>query len=211
MPTRRHLLAIAGTAAAVALAGCTGGDGNGGDGSGDGNGNGEGDGDTQSPPRETGAAPDLSSPAFDPGGAIPTTYTCDGEDVSPPLSVSGVPDGAASLALVLDDPDAPRDEPFVHWLLWNLPPDTAEIPENVPPGERVDALGAAVQGTNSFGNVGYGGPCPPEADDAHTYRFVLHALDTELDLSPGARRPKLDGAMEGHVLGRTTLPGEYDR
>jgi Raf kinase inhibitor-like YbhB/YbcL family protein len=204
MLTRRALLAATGTLAAP-FAGCTGG--------------GEGTPDDRDAP--TDAVDDgeddgdagglsLSSPAFD-GGTVPTAYTCDGEDVSPPLRVDGVPDGAASLALVVDDPDAPTDEPFVHWLLWNVPPDTTEIPEDVPDGERVDALDGAAQGTSGFGDVGYGGPCPPEGDGPHTYRFTLHALDAELDVEPGAERGALEPAMDDRVVDETTLASEYER
>lgn len=199
---RRSLLVAAG----ATLAGCMGGQ-EGGDGA------------TDSPtdtPQETATgdgtpsdgALSLSSDAFDDGGSIPEQYTCDGADVSPPLSFDGVPDGTETFALVVDDPDAPRDEPFVHWLLWNLPGDRREIPTDVPAEE--DALDAR-QGTNSFGDIGYGGPCPPEGDDAHTYRFRLYALDASLDVEAGAERDALESAIEGNVVGEALLEGEYER
>jgi Raf kinase inhibitor-like YbhB/YbcL family protein len=195
MRTRRALLAAT-TAFALPLAGCTGDDGE--DDAGDGGGVDD----------EGGLS--LSSSAFDDEGTIPTKYTCDGADVSPPLAVEAS-DDAAALALLVDDPDAPGDESFVHWLLWNVPPDTTEIPEDVPDRERVDALGSAAQGTNDFDDVGYGGPCPPEGDGPHTYRFTLHALGSELDVEPGAGRDTLAPALGGHSLGAVTLTGEYER
>ncbi|MFB6170184.1 MAG: YbhB/YbcL family Raf kinase inhibitor-like protein [Haloarculaceae archaeon] len=190
---RRDLLAAAGALSSLSLAGCLG----------------SSDGGTTT--ATVGAdGLELTSPAFDAGGAIPTRHTCDGENVSPPLSVSGVADEVESLALVVDDPDAPRAEPFVHWLLWNLPPDTGELPAGVPRGGTVDALGAR-QGTNDHGDVGYFGPCPPRDDGAHTYRFTLTALDATLDVEPGANRPALDAAMADHASQRVTLRGTYDR
>jgi len=153
----------------------------------------------------------LRSSAFDAEASIPTKYTCEGEDVSPPLRILEAPDGAESLALVLDDPDAPTEDPFVHWLIWNVPPGTAEMPEGVAREERVEVLGDAHQGTNDFDDVGYRGPCPPEGDDAHTYRFMLRALETELDLEAGARRSALEGAIAGSVVDETTLTGTYQR
>lgn len=153
----------------------------------------------------------LSAPAFDDGGSIPARYTCDGENVSPELAVEGVPDGAGSLVVVVDDPDAPGSDPFVHWLLWNVPPETETIPRGVPQGETVDALDGARQGANGSGSVGYFGPCPPTDDGAHTYRFTLSALDGTLDVSAGAKRDALAEAMADRVLARTRITGEYDR
>lgn len=152
----------------------------------------------------------LSSSAFEAGRPVPTRYTCDGANESPPLSVAGVPDGTVSLSLVVDDPDAPGD-PYVHWLVWNLPPDVGDVPAGVPASERVDSLDGAVQGTNSSGDVGYTGPCPPKSDGAHTYRFTLYALEQDLDLDPGAKRPALAEAMADAVVARTRLTGTYDR
>ena len=153
-------------------------------------------------PAEGDGALDVRSPAFKDGGEIPTQYTCDGEDMSPPLAIEGVPDEASSLALVVDDPDAPGGT-FVHWVMWNIPPDVAAVAE--------DEVPEGVTGTNDFGDAAYGGPCPPEGDGPHTYRFKVYALDVELDLERGADADELSHAMEGHVLARGTLTGEYAR
>jgi hypothetical protein len=142
----------------------------------------------------------LSSPAFADGGDIPAKYTCDGDDVSPPLQIADVPDDAEALALVMDDPDAPMGT-FDHWLVWNIPADTTEIPEGTEP--------EGVQGKTDFGRLGYGGPCPPSG--THTYRFKLYALDEELDLAEGADKKQLSRAMEGHVMAEVMLKARYSR
>ncbi|WP_255151038.1 YbhB/YbcL family Raf kinase inhibitor-like protein [Halorarius halobius] len=176
--------------------------------------------DTDAPTREPdggtpmpdgGTALSLSSPAFDDGAAIPAEYTCEGADRSPALDVAGVPDTAARLALLVDDPDAPSAEPFVHWLLYDVPADVGTIPEAVPAEARVDALDGAAQGTNGFGNLGYGGPCPPRGDGPHTYRFRLFALESSTGLDPGASRDDLLAAVDGRSLARTTLTGTFER
>ena len=149
---------------------------------------------------------DVTSVAFEEGGAIPSRYTCDGLDVSPPLSWGSVPDGTQSLALIADDPDAPSGT-FVHWVLYNLPADTHRLPEDVPNGERL-ASGAA-QGVNGAGRIGYMGPCPPSG--THRYFFKVYALDTGLDLGGGATKEDLVSAMEGHVLAEGRLMGTYRR
>ena len=151
----------------------------------------------------------LTSSAFAFGDRIPTQYTCDGENVSPPLAIQGVLDGAAALALLMDDPDAPREVPFTHWLLWNAPPETLAIPERVPKTETLDSLGGARQGTNDAGNVGYAGPCPPSG--THTYRFRLYALDSPLDLAPGADRAAFLDAVAAPALELALLTGVYSR
>ncbi len=142
----------------------------------------------------------LRSPAFDEGASIPSRYTCDGEDLSPPLEISDVPEKAESLAVVMDDPDAPMGT-FDHWLVWNIPPHTGEISEGAEPD--------GVQGRTDFGKLGYGGPCPPSG--THTYRFKLYALDCTLDLGEGKRKSDLESAMEGHVLQQASLNGRYRR
>src|SRR5438105_2930693 len=114
----------------------------------------------------------IESSAFSEGGQIPRSYTCDGEDISPQLSWSGVPEGARSLGLICDDPDAPG-KTWVHWVIFNLPPGTRELPEGVP--ARAGVSGGGAQGTNDFRKVGYGGPCPPGG--SHRYIFKLYALD----------------------------------
>ena len=143
---------------------------------------------------------ELKSPAFEHGGKVPSRHTCDGADVSPALQISGVPQGAAALALVMDDPDAPGGT-FDHWLVWNIPPDTAEVPEGTEP--------QGVQGRTGFGQLGYGGPCPPGG--THRYRFKLYALDGRLELKAGASKARLEEAMEGHVMAEALLQGTYTR
>jgi Raf kinase inhibitor-like YbhB/YbcL family protein len=150
----------------------------------------------------------ITSTAFDYGGEIPRRHTCDGEDVSPPLTLADVPAEAVTLALIVDDPDAPRGT-FVHWLLWNIPLETGDLPEGVPAASAVPSLGRAVQGTNDFGRIGYRGPCPP--DRRHTYRFLLYALSRELDLESGARRSALEGAMKGVIIAQAELTATYER
>ena len=143
----------------------------------------------------------VRSPAFEDGETIPAKYTADGADVSPPLEIRGVPEGTRSLALIVDDPDAPMGT-WVHWVAWNLPPDTAEIPEDgLPPG--------AVEGSNSWRRRGYGGPAPPSG--THRYFFKVYALDTTLDLPPSADKAALLRAMEGHVLAEAVTMGRYSR
>ncbi len=143
----------------------------------------------------------LRSDSFDNGQAIPPRFTADGADVSPALTIEGVPEGAVSLALIVDDPDAPMGT-WVHWVVWNLPAGTTEIPEGrLPQG--------GVQGTNSWGRAAYGGPSPPSG--THRYFFKLYALDTALDLSPKANKNMLLRTMEGHVLARAELMGTYTR
>ena len=145
---------------------------------------------------------DLTSPAFDDGDAIPREYGRRERDVNPPLAIAGVPDDAASLALVLDDPDAvePAGQVWLHWLVWNVDPGRTAIPE------AWDAAGA-VEGTNDFGEVGYGGPSPPDRE--HTYRFKLYALDARLDAGAGADLAAVGGAAAGHVVASTQLEGTY--
>ncbi len=148
----------------------------------------------------------LTSTAFDNGKTIPSEYTCDGRDVSPPLSWSGAPDGTRSYALIVEDPDAPRGT-FIHWVAFNVPPDVHGFDAEV---EREGKLSnGAMQGTNGFGNVGYGGPCPPSG--THRYFFRIYALDTTLDLQPGARSDEVQSAMQGHVLAEGELMGTYSR
>ncbi|MEF8775402.1 MAG: YbhB/YbcL family Raf kinase inhibitor-like protein [Haloarculaceae archaeon] len=152
----------------------------------------------------------VTSPAFETGGTIPTEYTGDGADRSPPLSIGGVPAEAVTLALVVDDPDAPSGT-FVHWLLWNVPGDRADIPAGVPQRETVADLGGARQGTNGFDELGYRGPLPPSGDGPHTYRFTVYALDTDLNVEAGARRDHLEEALAGPILASGRLSGEYER
>jgi len=149
---------------------------------------------------------ELTSTAFNAGEAIPAIYTCDGDDISPPLQWQNVPEGTGSLALIMDDPDAPRGT-WVHWVLYNIPPSTGGLPENVAPADSLPGGGS--QGRSSWNRVGYGGPCPPSG--THRYFFKLYALDAELDLAPGATKEQLLAAMEGHVLAQGELVGTYAR
>jgi Raf kinase inhibitor-like YbhB/YbcL family protein len=143
----------------------------------------------------------ISSPDFNEGGSIPPRFTCDGENVNPSLRISGVPAGAKSLVLIVDDPDAPAGV-WTHWLMWNLKTELKEIAVNsVPTG--------AVQGLNDFHRNDYGGPCPPSG--THRYFFKLCALDTVLELPSSCSRKALDQAMRGHVVAETTYMGRYER
>ena len=143
----------------------------------------------------------ISSPLFADRGEIPPRYTCDGGDENPPLSIENVPPNARSLALIVDDPDAPRGT-WVHWVVWGIDPKARGIREGVLPG-------GAVQGTNDFGNRRYGGPCPPSG--RHRYFFKLYALDEAVDPGAGATKARLEQAMKGHILGKATLVGLYGR
>lgn len=149
---------------------------------------------------------ELTSPAFAHGEAIPARYSCDGDDISPPLQWQNVPAGTESLALIMDDPDAPRGT-WVHWVLYDLPPETSELPENAAMAGSLP--GGSSQGTNSWNRLGFGGPCPPSG--THRYFFKLYALDTQLDLAAGATKDQLLVAMEGHILGQGELVGTYAR
>lgn len=148
----------------------------------------------------------LTSTAFKEAGMIPPKYTCDGADVSPPLTWGSVPEQTESIALVCDDPDAPMGT-FVHWVLYDVPADATELPENVPNDATLPD--GAAQGTSDFGRTGYGGPCPPGG--THRYFFKIYALDKKLGLAPGARKADLIEAMEGHVLAQGQLMGKYRR
>ena len=149
----------------------------------------------------------LTSSAFQDGRTIPATYTADGADRSPPLAWSGTPVGTASLALICDDPDAPRGT-WVHWVLFNLPGDQSELPEHLPTDGTL--AGGARQGQNDFGKLGYGGPAPPRGKP-HRYFFKLYALDVSLELPAGATKAQLLAAMPGHVLAEARLLGTYQR
>lgn len=142
---------------------------------------------------------ELTSPAFDHQASIPARFTCDGDDVSPAVTISSVPDEAVSLALIVDDPDAPGGT-WDHWVAFDIAP-TTSIPENV------GAIGT--DGSNSWGRRGYGGPCPPSG--THRYFFTVLALDSELGLAEGATKGEVRAASDGHVLAEATLMGTYAR
>jgi Raf kinase inhibitor-like YbhB/YbcL family protein len=153
----------------------------------------------------------VRSSAFNAGAPIPDRYSDYGGKVSPPLGWTGVPQGAKSIALLLEDPDAPGTQPFVHWVLYHLPPDRTELPEAVPTQPRLPELGGALQGKNSAGTIGYFGPRPPPDDPPHHYHFQVYALDRRLDLQGGADRGKVLAAIDGHVLAKGRLIGTYQR
>lgn len=135
----------------------------------------------------------------------------DGEGGSPPLSIDGVPDGTTTLALVADDPDAPTDEPFVHWLVWNVPARLREWPADIGTGERASELDDAPQGTNSAGEVGWVAACPPAGSGQHRYRFTAFAAGGRLDLGPETDRAALESALSDAVLAEGQLVGTYER
>jgi len=151
----------------------------------------------------------LKSPAFQQNGHIPSKYTCEGEDVSPPLAWEGAPNGAKSLVLIIDDPDAPDPKApkmvWVHWVVYNMPPDTKSLPENA--GKARLPQGALL-GLNDFKKTGYGGPCPPIG--RHRYFHKLYALDITLDLRD-ATKSQIERAMRGHVLANAELIGTYQK
>jgi len=146
----------------------------------------------------------LTSEVFLEGAPIPSEYTCNGEDVSPPLAWSGAPDNTSSFALIMDDPDAPMGT-WVHWVLFNLPGDANALDVGLP--SEAEFPDGSRQGTNSWGRLGYGGPCPPSGN--HRYYFKLYALDTSLVLSESAAKEDVLAAMEGHILMETELMGTY--
>lgn len=147
-----------------------------------------------------GARLKITSSAFQQAGSIPSKFTCDGANASPPLQIADVPSGAKSLVLIVDDPDAPSGL-FTHWIVWNISPETSTVAEGSTP--------KGVQGTNDFGKSGYGGPCPPSG--THRYYFKIFALDRELNLPFGAQRSQLDAAIKGHVIAQGELMGRYSR
>lgn len=149
----------------------------------------------------------LTSSAFQDGERIPTRYTCEGEDISPELSWEGTPVGTTSLALIVHDPDAPRTNGFTHWMLYNVPANVTEIPENIPEGPRVSGLG--MQGKNDAGKIGYMGPCPPSG--THRYFIRLFALEGELKLAPAASAEEVQSAIHDHILEQAELMGTYAR
>ncbi|MBD2567975.1 YbhB/YbcL family Raf kinase inhibitor-like protein [Anabaena lutea] len=148
----------------------------------------------------------LASSAFTNNGLIPAQYTCDGANVSPPLNWDEVPPETQSLALIVDDPDAP-EQTFVHWVIYDISPSVNQLPEKIPVGQTI--AGSGVQGANDFGNFGYGGPCPPSG--THRYFFQIYALDKKLSLAAGASKSQIITAIAGHVLAKSELIGRYKR
>ncbi|MCX7726443.1 MAG: YbhB/YbcL family Raf kinase inhibitor-like protein [Chitinispirillaceae bacterium] len=148
----------------------------------------------------------LTSKAFQHEGMIPSVYTCDGEDISPPLEWTDVPSNVKSFALICDDPDAPMGT-WVHWVIYNIPADSRSLEEKVPTLEVLK--NETCQGINDFRKVGYGGPCPPSG--VHRYFFKLYALDTTLKPEKGVTKDKLLKMMKGHILAEAQLMGKYSR
>jgi Raf kinase inhibitor-like YbhB/YbcL family protein len=151
----------------------------------------------------------LRAETFEDGGRIPDRHSAYHDDLSPALDWEEVPEEARSLALIVDDPDAPRETPFVHWVIYNIPSDGPGIPEDLPRDERM--RGGIAQGRNDRDRIGYFGPRPPEGHGVHHYHFKLYALDTELDLEPGATKDELLEAMRGHVLAEAEMVGTYEK
>jgi len=143
----------------------------------------------------------IASSAFENKQMIPSKYTCDGENINPPLQITEVPSNTQSLVLIVDDPDAPSGD-WVHWLVWNINPETKLIAEN-------ESLQGATQGTNDFDKQNYGGPCPPSG--IHHYQFKIYGLDTTLNLPSSSRKKDLEKAMANHILDKDMLIGLYQR
>ena len=153
----------------------------------------------------------ITSEAFPHGAAIPPQYTGDGRNTSPPLKWSGLAERAKELALIVEDPDAPQPEPFVHWIIYKIPAEAAGLPEGIPPREKPQTPAGALQGRNSFARIGYGGPAPPKGHGLHHYHFRLYALDWPLKIQAGLDKKALLAAMSGHVLSQGELVGTYQR
>jgi len=149
----------------------------------------------------------LDSKAFPKGGDIPSKYTCSGDDISPALSWSGAPQDTKSFALIVEDPDAPSGT-FTHWIVYDLPAGTHELPENV--SKTDDLSGGGRQGRNDFRRLGYGGPCPPPGKP-HRYFFKVYALNSTLGLPAGASKPDVEAAMRGHVIAQAELMRKFGR
>jgi Raf kinase inhibitor-like YbhB/YbcL family protein len=144
----------------------------------------------------------LTSPSFDHNTSIPKKFTCEGGSINPELHIGNVPENVKSLALIMHDPDAPREGGFTHWVVWNIAPNTAIIKqESIPPG--------GVEGLNSAQQTGYRGPCPPSG--THHYEFTLYALDATLDLPVESGKTELEAAIDPHILAQTQLVGLYQK
>jgi Raf kinase inhibitor-like YbhB/YbcL family protein len=152
---------------------------------------------------------DINSTVFESGGTIPEKYSCDGENISPPIEWRGVPSEAESLVLVCDDPDAGSVDPFTHWVLYNIPANAVRLPESF--NDQMESLHwDGTQGRNSFGNTRYDGPCPPTGEN-HRYFFRMYALDEDLDLPPGMNRDQILHRIEDHVIEHAEMEGRFSR
>jgi Raf kinase inhibitor-like YbhB/YbcL family protein len=153
----------------------------------------------------------VQTTAFPSGQAIPARFTGDGKDVSPALTWTEPPAGTKELALIVDDPDAPTAEPWVHWVIYKIPPDVRALAEGVPTRPALDRPAGAIQGNNSWGTVGYRGPAPPKGHGTHHYHFRLYALDAPLQAAAGLEKNALLKLMKGHILAQAELVGTYQR
>jgi Raf kinase inhibitor-like YbhB/YbcL family protein len=162
---------------------------------------------TTTPPPTEEVEMEITSTAFEDGGTMPPTHSCVGQNISPALSWSGVPEGTQSLALIVEDSDAVEGT-FTHWVIFNIPADATGLEEAIPSSAQL--ANGAVQGRNGFGTIGYSGPCPPSGSPHH-YHFTLYALDTTLGLSGGASMTQVVNAMDGHILDQAELIGIYQR
>lgn len=162
----------------------------------------------QQPIKDGEIALSMSSRAFQEGQGIPDKYTCQGRDISPPLAWSEPPAGTRSFTLIMDDPDAPGGV-FTHWVIFNIPPDSRELPEAVPIQDQLSS--GALQGNSDFGKIGYVGPCPWPPGSLHRYQFILYAIDQTLDLNAGATKQEVLDAMQGNILAQAQLTGTYQR
>ncbi len=151
----------------------------------------------------------ISSEKFEDGEKIPEKYTCDGSDISPPLKIEDVPEKTKTLAIVMDDPDAPGGT-FDHWIIWNIPKEITELPEGIATVEKVSDLENASQGKNDFGEIGYRGPCPPSGP-SHEYHFKVYALKEEVELNSGILKKDLLNNIDDKVLEKTSITGVYGR
>lgn len=154
---------------------------------------------------------EVSSPSFSADGPIPAQFTGDGRDISPALSWSNLPSATAEVALIVDDPDAPTPDPWVHWVIYKIPADTGGLSEAIAKTIEPPDPTKAVQGRNSWGKIGYGGPAPPRGHGLHHYRFRLYAVDARLNLAPGLDKRALLAAMEGHIIGEGEVVGTFQR
>lgn len=158
---------------------------------------------------------EVTSTAFGPGKPIPKKYTGEGQDVSPPLAWSAVPEGTKEIALICDDPDAPTPQPWVHWVIYKIPAEAGGLPEGIARTASLSQPAGALQGTNSWpegqNNIGYRGPMPPPGHGVHHYHFKLYALDAPLSVAPGLDKSGLLRAMDRHVLAEGVLTGTYER
>jgi len=160
-------------------------------------------------PYGEGARVELTCSAFPPNGAIPLRCSAYGDNISPPLQWTAVP-GAKAWALILEDPDAPRAEPFLHWMVWNIPGDVTSLPENLPKVHRLDRPQGAIQARNDSNSIGYFGPRPPADDRPHRYHFQLFALGEPLRFGPDARLQEVVSALKGDVVAQADLIGLYE-